>query len=103
MGLRFISIFGFLVLVSCSESANSGEQVGFSGSDLYIQRCASCHGTDGGLMSSSSPDLRESTLNAEQILEKINAGGNGMPAFKTIIADSAEKDSIVNHVLTLKK
>lgn len=103
MGLRILSFFLILGLVSCSGSSDSVVKSSFSGEDLFVQRCASCHGIDGGLMSSSSPDLRKSTLDAKQILEKINSGGNGMPAFRTIIADSAEKDSIVNYVLTLKK
>lgn len=103
MGIRFTIVFLLLILGSCTETVESSDGIRFSGSDLYVQRCASCHGVNGGLMGSSSPDLRESKLNGEQILEKINKGGNGMPAFKTIIADSTEKNSIVEHVLKLKK
>ena len=40
---------------------------------------------------------------ADQILHKINIGGNGMPDFKGIILDSNDTRKIINHVLTLKK
>ncbi|MCH2229006.1 MAG: cytochrome c [Crocinitomicaceae bacterium] len=103
MGLKKLLVCLCLGLVSCSESGDLKEESGLSGEDLFLQRCASCHGSDGGLMGSSSPDLRKSILSAEQILLKINSGGNGMPAFRAIIADSAEKDSIVSYVLKLKK
>jgi len=77
--------------------------VEFTGKDLFIQRCAVCHGVDGGLQGSNSPDLRNTRLSKQEIMKMIENGGSGMPAFKTIISSSEEKNNIVDHILTLKK
>lgn len=104
MGIRTIAFLSAVVLASCGgKTEKSKPEAQFTGEDLFIQRCASCHGVDGGLQASLSPDLRVSILTAEQILKAIDQGGNGMPAFKTIIESSKEKKKIVDHVLTLRK
>ena len=104
MGIKIIAFFSLVVLTSCGgKTEKSKPEAQFSGEDLFLQRCATCHGLDGGLQASSSPDLRISSMTGEQILETIDQGGNGMPAFKTIIESSKEKKKIVDHVLTLRK
>ncbi len=104
MGLRIFALTSVLVLTACTGSANRGKSnTQLTGEDLFIQRCASCHGVDGGLQASASPDIRETSLSNYEIMEMIDKGGNGMPAFKTIISSSKEKKKIVDHVLTLRK
>jgi len=93
-----------LVLSSCGGNTNkSMPETKLTGEDLFIQRCASCHGIDGGLQASAASDLRKTVLSRLEIMGMIDNGGNGMPAFKTIIINSKEKSKIVDHVLTLRK
>ena len=104
MGIKRSVLFLMLACCSCvSEVNKSKSAVLFTGKSLFIQRCASCHGVNGGLQASASPDLRGSELSKLEIMEMIENGGNGMPAFQTIITSLEEKRKIVDHVLTLKK
>jgi mono/diheme cytochrome c family protein len=73
-----------LVVVGCGDRYEKiiglqGDLV--SGEFLYTGYCTDCHGDAGqGL---SGPDLTERLplLTSTQILEQIETGGNGMPAF----------------------
>lgn len=104
MGLRLSIFILIITLTSCGDNSTGVKSESeFTGEDLFMQRCASCHGVDGSLQASTSPDLKKSVLSNQEILDKIDNGGNGMPAFKTIISSSKEKKKIVDHVLTLRK
>lgn len=104
MGIRLSFVVLMLVLTACGENSNTVKRESeYTGADLFMQRCASCHGVDGSLSASNSPDLKKSVLSSQEILDKIDNGGNGMPAFKTLISSSKEKKKIVDHVLTLRK
>lgn len=93
-----------LALSSCGGNTNKRiSETKVTEEDLFIQRCASCHGIDGGLQASNAPDLRKTVLSRLKIMEMIDNGGNGMPAFKTIIMNSKDKSKIVDYVLTLRK
>jgi mono/diheme cytochrome c family protein len=102
MGIKLSVLVVALIFGSCISEGNKDE-VQFTGKELFVQRCASCHGVNGGLQASASPDLRGIALSKLEIMKMIENGGNGMPAFKTIISSLEEKNNIVDHVLTLKK
>ena len=52
---------------------------------LYIRKCSLCHGDDGKLMASKSPDLSISTLSLEERVALITYGKGTMPGQKGIL------------------
>ena len=52
---------------------------------LYIRKCSLCHGDDGKLMASKSPDLSVSTMTLAERVALITYGKGTMPAQKGIL------------------
>lgn len=52
---------------------------------VYIMKCSLCHGTDGKLMASKSPDLSTSTLSMEDRVALITYGKGTMPPQKGLV------------------
>ncbi len=52
-----------------------------NGETLFSEQCATCHAIEAGESSQfpSAPNLAESSLSEEEILQQIETGGNGMP------------------------
>ena len=78
------------------------------GAAVFGSKCAVCHNADSaerkigpglaGIKSGKMPSGKESTT--ENILKIINEGGNGMPAYESILTD-AEKNTLVAYLKTL--
>ena len=78
------------------------------GKELFETKCAICHNVDSkekkigpglqGVKDGKLPSGKETTY--QNILDNLNAGGGGMPAFEKLLT-SEEKDHIVAYVLTL--
>lgn len=93
------------LLVACGTNydkvlALTGDPV--AGEFLYQGYCESCHAADGtGL---SGPDLTERlpTLTSPEILEQIEVGGNGMPAFEGEFTDQELADLLEFLTLTFR-
>ena len=78
------------------------------GKEAFQQRCLVCHFEDSadkkigpglaGIKEGTLPSGKEATL--ENVLENLNKGGNGMPAFEQMLSDE-EKSNIVAYVLSL--
>ena len=79
-----------------------------AGKDLFDTKCSVCHNADSkdkkigpglaGIKDGKLPSGKEATK--ENVMENLNKGGNGMPAFENLLSDE-EKDHIVVYVLTL--
>ena len=78
------------------------------GKEAFQQRCLVCHFEDSaekkigpglaGIKEGTLPSGKDSTL--ENVLENLNKGGNGMPAFEQMLSEE-EKSNIVAYVLSL--
>ena len=78
------------------------------GKEAFQQRCLVCHFEDSadkkigpglaGIKEGTLPSGKEATL--ENVLENLNKGGNGMPAFEQMLSDE-EKSNIAAYVLSL--
>ena len=78
------------------------------GKELFETKCFVCHNTDSkekkigpglqGIKDGKLPSEKDATY--ENILENLNKGGGGMPAFEKLITDE-EKDDVIAYVLTL--
>ena len=75
------------------------------GKDVFDSNCSVCHSSDSagvkmgpGLQRDSSRKAKMSTTGKAptdaNVLEKINAGGNGMPSYKDILSAEEEADVI---------
>jgi len=79
-----------------------------AGKALFEVKCSVCHNSDSnekkigpglkGVKDGALPSGKNAT--ERTIVDKLNAGGGGMPVFKELLADK-EKTDIVAYVLTL--
>jgi mono/diheme cytochrome c family protein len=97
----FLSAFS-LLLYSCgsSNSAPAAEQP-VNAQDLYLTRCAGCHGTDGNLQLSGAKALPASTLKKEEIVSQIKMGKGNMPPFDGRLSDK-EIQALADYVFSLR-
>ena len=78
------------------------------GKEAFQQRCLVCHFEDSadkkigpglaGIKDGTLPSGKES--NFGNVIENLNKGGNGMPAFEQMLSDE-EKNNIAAYVLSL--
>ena len=78
------------------------------GQEAFQQRCLVCHFEDSadkkigpglaGIKDGKLPSGKDATR--EAVMENLNKGGNGMPAFEQLLSEE-EKANIVAYVLTL--
>ncbi|HYM11923.1 MAG TPA: cytochrome c [Bryobacterales bacterium] len=78
------------------------------GKDVFEAKCMVCHNPDSkdkkigpglqGVKDGKLPSGKDATH--DTILQNVNNGGNGMPAFKELLTDE-EKEDVVAYVLTL--
>lgn len=64
---------------------------------LYIRKCSLCHGDDGKLMASRSPDLSLSALDLEERIALITYGKGTMPGQKGVL-NSAEIRAVAKYI-----
>jgi cytochrome c len=78
------------------------------GQEIFDTKCSVCHNTDSadkkigpglaGIKEGKLPSGKDATT--ENMMENLNKGGNGMPAFEKLLSDE-EKADIVAYVKTL--
>ncbi len=78
------------------------------GKELFESKCSVCHNADSkdkkigpglaGIKDGKLPSGKDAT--DANMLENLNKGGNGMPAFEKLLSDD-EKSSIIAYVKTL--
>jgi mono/diheme cytochrome c family protein len=104
----FIAASSWLVLFSCgsSDSASvtgsaSSDQDSFIVSELYAQRCATCHGMEGNMSMGGAKKLTECVSSKEEITAQIRYGKGTMPPFGEMLTDK-QINALAEHVLTFR-
>ena len=102
--------FGLCIfLVSCSNTetidlSTNADKVPETGQKLYRKYCQSCHGKKGDAGRGNAADLSTSAITIKEIKQVILKGNDkGMMAYENLLETKAEVDSLVQHVLTLRK
>jgi cytochrome c len=98
---------GAIALAGSSLYAQKGDAA--KGKEVFEQ-CSVCHNSDStevkmgpglkGVFKKGKLTSTGKPANDANILEKINEGGNGMPAYKDILSD-AEKANVIAYLKTL--
>lgn len=107
--LRNCIFFSGLLITSCSNGeveenvTEKVDDVALSGEVLYMNHCASCHGSDGKLGISGASDLSESKMSVQEIKDILKKGRNGMPVMKEILGSEENLESVSNYVIELEK
>jgi len=71
-------------------------------SELYKANCVVCHGADGSMGMNGAKNLKESTLQKEQIIKQVTYGKGMMAGFENRLSAS-EIDQLADYILTLRK
>ena len=107
---RLTLVTGCLTLALVSAPAFAGDKKGDAekGKETF-QQCAVCHNADStekkmgpglkGLFSREKMNTGKKPTDAT-VREKIDEGGNGMPAYKEMLSDD-EKDDLIAYLKTL--
>lgn len=109
---RFCAICAILAAAGCMAvpfAAAAGKGDAAKGKEVFDGNCAVCHNADSeekkmgpglkGLFKKDKLTNGKKPTEAN-IREKIDSGGNGMPAYKDILSDD-EKDDVVAYLKTL--
>jgi len=104
--LFLVFVAGALVCVAALAAPKKGDPA--KGKEVF-QQCAPCHNAD-STEKKMGPGLkglfaREKLANGKKVTEenvraRIDEGGNGMPAYKEMLADD-EKDDLIAYLKTL--
>lgn len=105
---RFLVGTAALCLAAAAPADNHEQGNAEKGQQLFQAKCSVCHFEDSadkkigpglaGIKEGTLPSGKETTR--ENILQNLNEGGNGMPAFEALITEE-EKTDIVAYVLGL--
>lgn len=103
-----ILVGGAILFAGSSLYAQKGDAK--AGKEVFDNNCSVCHNSDSaevkmgpgfkGLFKKSKMATADKPVNDANILNKINEGGNGMPAYKDILSD-AEKANVIAYLKTL--
>jgi mono/diheme cytochrome c family protein len=98
-------VFAFAPVASAQEK---GKGDAAKGKELFETKCGLCHNTDSkekkigpglqGVKDGKLPSGKDTTY--KNLLDNLNAGGGGMPAFEKRISQE-EKDNVIAYVMTL--
>jgi cytochrome c551 len=75
-------------LVGCSKTDNYTPAESASGEDIFYANCTKCHKPESA---GSVMTLNTATANKDAIIEKIQKGSMGMPAFPNIKGEPAQR------------
>jgi mono/diheme cytochrome c family protein len=107
VNLRFI-LTGLILTalaIGCGSQGDTGSAADAADKDvsetearaLYIRKCSLCHGDDGQLMASKSPDLSVSTMTLAERVALITYGKGTMPAQKGVL-DKAQITAVAHYI-----
>jgi mono/diheme cytochrome c family protein len=68
--------------------------------EVYIKRCATCHGSEGNLEMGGAKKIVNSTLSKQEIKNQILYGKGKMPPFQEVLT-GAEVDALTDYAFTL--
>jgi len=102
LALSFALLCGSVSMYGQKGDAAKGKEV--------FDQCSVCHNADSaekkmgpglkGLFKKAKLDSNGKPVNDANVLEKINEGGNGMPAYKDMLTD-VEKANLIAYLKTL--
>ena len=106
---RWMAIASAMALTfSFSASLRAAGGNAENGKELFETKCSVCHNADSkekkigpglqGIKDGKLPSGKDAT--PENVMENLNKGGGGMPAFEKLLTDE-EKADVVAYVLTL--
>ena len=88
--------------------AGEGDGDAENGKAVFETKCSVCHNADStekkigpglqGIKDGKLPSGKDATY--QNILDNLNKGGGGMPAFEKLLTDE-EKDDVIAYVMTL--
>ena len=103
-----LALFGVALFIVGGAAADNHAGDVAKGKEAFQQRCLVCHFEESaekkigpglaGIKEGTLPSGKEATF--ENVLENLNKGGNGMPAFEQMLSDE-EKSDIAAYVLSL--
>ena len=68
--------------------------------EVYIKRCATCHGSEGNLEMGGAKKIVNSTLSKQEIKNQILYGKGKMPPFQEVLT-GAEVDALTDYAFKL--
>ncbi|MBI1357542.1 MAG: c-type cytochrome [Acidobacteria bacterium] len=99
---------GMLAVGLIAVAAPLAAQDAAAGQEIFDTKCSVCHNADSkdkkigpglaGIKDGKLPSGKEA--NNENMMENINKGGNGMPAFEKLLSED-EKASLIAYLKTL--
>lgn len=79
--------------------AEEGGEVAEQGLKIYENNCLSCHGAK-GVGGHNGPNLENSTMSEEELIEQIKHGGAGMPPFEGTLSEE-QIEAVKEYLKTL--
>jgi len=104
----FFSIIAITLLFACGSSSQEQSSNGSTNAEAfdvvktYNRKCGICHGRDGKLMASSSPDLSISKMTKDEVIAIITNGKNNMPPQRDVLTKE-EIAAVADYAMTLRK
>lgn len=99
--LLIITAYGLAEMSKKKAAKGDQEVVGVSGEEIYIAKCALCHGNDGKLGQMAATDLSSSSLDHATLIEVINKGRGAMVGFEGALT-SEQVEAVAQHVESLR-
>ena len=97
-----ISIFVLAgIWVGCGDAVQTPTNASVNAADLYMTRCAGCHGADGNLQLSGAKALSASQMKKEEITAQIKMGKGSMPPFEGRLSDK-EIQALADYVISFR-
>lgn len=97
----FACAMAAVLWASCGGNETPKAPQAINAQDLYLTRCAGCHGTDGNLQLSGAKALPASTMKKEDIVNQIKMGKGNMPPFDGRLSE-AEIAALADYVITFR-
>jgi len=72
------------------------------GKTVYMDRCTSCHGTNGKLGFGGAKDISTSSLSVDQIIHQVTNGKGAMAPYKNILS-AEEIFAVSEYAYSLRK
>jgi len=91
---------GVMVSFLLSQAAFAGDP--FTGAQIYNDRCAMCHGSNGKAVVAGTPDFLHTNILAKPDYELktfINSGRGIMPSFQGVLKDR-EIEDVISYIRT---
>jgi mono/diheme cytochrome c family protein len=83
----WLTILALVSLAGCSKTDNYTPPENITGDDIFYANCTKCHKPETG----SVMALSSSMANKDAIIQKVQKGSMGMPAFPNIKGEPAQR------------